>query len=111
MQHVHVRRYEQPKRLGWAGWIEPTDKSWIAFIGLDGRPLFFLNRDPRTGRILPDDPEERAAMLAEPPDARGRIGVPCDGTADYGDMKDPHAIGEPIHPLGIDGTGGKGVEP
>ncbi len=36
----------------WQGWIEPKDKSWIAFIRADGSPQFFLNRDPETGAIL-----------------------------------------------------------
>lgn len=36
----------------WDGWIEPEDKTWIAFIRTDGSPVFFLNRDPETGAIL-----------------------------------------------------------
>lgn len=36
----------------WDGWIEPEDKTWIAFIRVDGSPVFFLNRDPETGGIL-----------------------------------------------------------
>lgn len=59
MQDIHVRRYSNPKATGWAGWIEPEDRSWIAFIDLAGAPRFFLNRDPATGAVLPDDPAER----------------------------------------------------
>ncbi len=51
MQSINVRRYSNPKAVGWAGWIEPEDRSWIAFIDLEGRPLFFLNRDPKTGEV------------------------------------------------------------
>lgn len=54
MQSINVRRYSNPKDIGWAGWIEPEDRSWIAFIDLAGRPLFFLNRDS-TGAVLPND--------------------------------------------------------
>jgi len=36
----------------WQGWIEPDDLSWIAFIDVDGRPTFFLDRDPATGAVL-----------------------------------------------------------
>jgi hypothetical protein len=36
----------------WQGWIEPEDHSWIAFIAADGKPTFFLNRDPETGAVL-----------------------------------------------------------
>lgn len=64
MQNIHVGRYSEPAKVGWAGWLEPADKDWIAFIGLDGKPTFFLNRDPSTGAVLPDDPAERQAALA-----------------------------------------------
>lgn len=36
----------------WMGWIEPEDLSWIAFIDADGRPVFFLDRNPETGGVL-----------------------------------------------------------
>lgn len=39
-------------RQHWQGWIEPDDRSWIAFIDMDGKPTFFLNRDPVTGAVL-----------------------------------------------------------
>jgi hypothetical protein len=55
MQQINVKRYADPTSTGWAGWIEPEDKSWVAFIDLGGQPTFFLNRDPETGAILPDD--------------------------------------------------------
>lgn len=72
MQNIIVGRYSTKKstdgtpNIGelWQGWIEPEDKSWIAFIDKKGRPLFFLNRDPVTGAILGDDPEERERDLA-----------------------------------------------
>ena len=59
MQDIKVSRYKDPKATGWAGWIEPSDKTWIAFIDLEGRPRFYLNRDPADGRCLPDDPNDR----------------------------------------------------
>lgn len=97
MQNVTVHRYKQPMAHGWAGWIEPADKTWIAFVGLDGRPRFFLNRDPASGAILPDDPAEHAAHLASLRREGGtRIGMLT-------------TSGEPCIPLGIDGTGGVGI--
>lgn len=64
MQSITVKRYPDPVVLGWAGFLEPADKSWIGFIDLQGRPTFFLNRDPTSGSVLPDDPALRdAAML------------------------------------------------
>ena len=52
MGNVKVGRYSDQESVGWAGWIEPEDLSWIAFIDLDGRPRFFLNRDPQTGAVM-----------------------------------------------------------
>lgn len=50
MQNIIVGRYAHPG--AWQGWIEPDDRSWIAFIDIAGRPVFFLNRDPVTGAVL-----------------------------------------------------------
>lgn len=38
-------------RQNWQGWIEPEDLSWIAFIDMEGKPTFFLNRDENGGVI------------------------------------------------------------
>jgi hypothetical protein len=59
MKDIIVNRYKNPKEIGWAGCIEPSDKSWIAFIDLAGRPLFFLHRDPTTGAVIDEETEER----------------------------------------------------
>lgn len=107
MQDIKVTRYSQPKRVGWAGYIEPADASWIAFVGLDGKPLFFLNRDPQSGAILPDDPAEREAHLLElraereQPRCGGHIGERSDGSAIYAPDSDPLEIGERVYPLGM----------
>jgi hypothetical protein len=56
MQNINVRRYSNPHAVGgWAGWIEPDDKSWIAFIDIEGRAKFYLERDPVTGGIIERD--------------------------------------------------------
>ena len=62
MQNILVKRYPRGYVDGvpmvgefWQGYIEPEDGSWIAFIDRDGKPVFFLNRDPATGAVL-DDP-------------------------------------------------------
>ena len=116
MQNINVGRYSNPKATGWAGWIEPEDKSWIAFIGLDGRPVFYLHRDSESGAICPDDPGEREQFIAHlrdpecvpPPKTGNFTGQPHDGTASY-DGPVPLKLGEPVFPLGVDGTGGVGV--
>lgn len=64
MQNIKVTRYSNPAAVGCAGYIEPADGTWIAFVGLDGAPRFFLNRDAATGAVLPDDPAARDAATA-----------------------------------------------
>lgn len=54
MQNIHVGRYDNPRATGWAGWIEPGDRSWIAFIDLEGHPTFYLERD-ETGAVVTRD--------------------------------------------------------
>ncbi len=51
MNNIIIGRYFSPQAVGYAGWIEPEDKSWIAFIDLQGQPQFFLNRDQQTGAV------------------------------------------------------------
>ena len=52
MGNITVTRYPDPAEVGgWQGYIEPDDKSWIAFVDNDGRPVFFLDRDPVTGAV------------------------------------------------------------
>lgn len=111
MQNINVTRYANPKATGWAGYIEPADLSWIAFIGLDGRPVFFLNRDPVTGAILSDDPEAREAGIAGAAETASR------GSAHTGMKISPEKAPEwsvgpvaVVGPLGISGNGGKDVE-
>jgi hypothetical protein len=51
MGNITVTRYPDPQSVGWQGYLEPDDGSWIAFIDSDGRPVFFLDRDPDTGAV------------------------------------------------------------
>lgn len=52
MGNIKVERYGDPEAVGFAGLLEPEDRSWIAFVDLEGKPVFFLNRDPATGAVL-----------------------------------------------------------
>jgi hypothetical protein len=105
MQSIKVHRYANPQAHGWAGYLEPEDASWIAFIGTNGLPFVCLHRDPTTGAVLPDDgPEERAEQIERNAREGGlRIGMREDGTGWDGDT--PLAVGERIFPLGFDGRG------
>jgi hypothetical protein len=62
MQNIKVGRYEKP--VDYAGWIEPEDRSWIAFIDMRGRATFFLERD-ETGAIVRRN--EDGEIISPPP--------------------------------------------
>lgn len=54
--NIKVGRYQDPElRKEWQGWLEPDDHSWIAFITADGKPVFFLDRDPETGAVIVEE--------------------------------------------------------
>ena len=50
--NITVGRYDHPDSVGYQGWIEPDDQTWIAFVASNGSPVVFLNRDPETGAVL-----------------------------------------------------------
>jgi hypothetical protein len=51
MGNITVGRYDTPASVGYQGWIEPDDRTWVAFVDNDGSPTVFLNRDP-DGAVL-----------------------------------------------------------
>lgn len=51
MGNITVGRYEDPASVGYQGWIEPDDGTFIAFIANDGSPVVFLDREP-DGAVL-----------------------------------------------------------
>ena len=36
MKNIKIGRYADPQAIGYTGWIEPEDRTWTLFIGLDG---------------------------------------------------------------------------
>jgi hypothetical protein len=52
LEDIKVGRYRDPQAVGFMGWIEPDDRSWVVFIDLLGRPVLFADRDPATGRVV-----------------------------------------------------------
>lgn len=102
MQNITVTRYADPKAVGWAGYLEPADGSWIAFIGRDGRPTLFLHRDLETGAVLPDDPHEREAELARRgPGYRAlHTGVRVESADVAKDASNAHLEGVLVPPIG-----------
>ena len=51
MANITVTRYGDPEAVDWQGYLQPDDRSWIAFIDMEGKPVFFLDRDPETGAV------------------------------------------------------------
>ena len=74
MQNIIVRRYEHPESTGWAGWIEPEDKSWIVFVKNDHTVRVYLEHrvdvpsSPLSSLLLPGRMTGRTAW----PDGRAR---------------------------------------
>lgn len=50
MQNITVGRYDVEGN-GYAGWIEPDDRSWILFVTDDHSVEMYLDRDPETGAV------------------------------------------------------------
>jgi len=55
MQNITIGRYDHPESVGFSGWVEPEDRSWILFIKDDGSALFFPERDETGAVIEPSD--------------------------------------------------------
>ena len=51
MGNITVGRYDDPASVGYVGWLEPEDRTWIMFVKADGTPQVFLDRDPVTGAV------------------------------------------------------------
>lgn len=62
MPKLKIGRYDAKQTTNFAGYVEPEDRSWILFVGRDGKPVLFTDRDPKTGAVLslpgqvPSDP-------------------------------------------------------
>jgi hypothetical protein len=51
MKNIIVTRYKNPDKVGWLGYMEPKDKSWIMFVDRDNNPKIYLERDKKTGAV------------------------------------------------------------
>lgn len=88
MQNIIVGRYQHPEtRKHWQGWIEPDDRTWIAFVAADGRPVFYLDRDPETGACIIPRPDENITVTRIGADglAMGEGGADGPGLGVYAD--------------------------
>jgi len=50
---VTIGRYKHPEKIGYQGWIEDVDETWIMFVKLDGSTQTFLFRDKNGGLQFP----------------------------------------------------------
>lgn len=51
MGNITVGRYSDPAAVGYLGWPEPEDKTWIMFIDRHNTPAVFLSRN-ETGAVI-----------------------------------------------------------
>lgn len=49
MKTAKFYAYSNPQDVGYIGWIEPDDKSWIMFVGIEGEFHFYGKRDKDGG--------------------------------------------------------------
>lgn len=42
MCNITVSRYDHPESVGYQGWIEPENGSWVVFVDLNGQPFILL---------------------------------------------------------------------
>jgi len=57
MQNVHVKRYTHPDTHGYAGTIEPEDRSWVLFIPNSGKaPELYVEVEVPESEDTPDGP-------------------------------------------------------
>lgn len=55
MGNVKIGRYDHPSvTADYSGWIEPDDKSWIIFLGSDGKPLVYYAEREESGAVVGD---------------------------------------------------------
>jgi len=53
MQNIIIGRYSNPANIGFWGWVEPQDRSWILFLPVDdGPPVVYPKRDKDTGAVI-----------------------------------------------------------
>lgn len=43
IDRIHIGRYKKPDKVGYIGFIEPEDKTWVLFFGLDGKPSVYYS--------------------------------------------------------------------
>lgn len=53
MSNIKIGRYDHPSiTVDYAGWIEPDDKSWIIFLGADGKPAVYYDQRDEHGGVV-----------------------------------------------------------
>lgn len=55
MGNVKIGRYDHPSiTVDYSGWIEPEDRSWIIFLGADGKPAIYYAERDESGGVVGD---------------------------------------------------------
>jgi hypothetical protein len=51
--NIHIGHYDNSQGIGYDGWIEPDDLSWIIFVTTGGDLTIWMEREP-TGGVIGD---------------------------------------------------------
>ena len=97
MQNITVGRYAHPEQVGFQGWIEPENRSWIVFVDLKGQPTLYTQRNsdgsiqvpageliletPRAATqpgVMPGVQGSPPVTVADIPRYRGDVDVDCE---------------------------------
>lgn len=53
MSNLTIGRYDHESiTVDYAGWIEPNDRSWIIFLGADGKPAVYYDQRDAGGGVI-----------------------------------------------------------
>lgn len=88
--HIHVKRYSDPKPGGWDSTVEPADRSWLVFVHEDGHALFYrrveiTNDEGKTEHAFADVelPGSLPMQHLQPPELPSQTQLPYPGPIDF----------------------------
>lgn len=52
MEDIKIGRYSNPDDLGYTGYIEPVDRSWVIFLDATGTPSVYWPERDEEGAVV-----------------------------------------------------------
>ncbi len=52
IDRLKIGRYSNPENIGYSGYLQPKDLSWIIYFGLDGRPTHYYPERDKDGGVV-----------------------------------------------------------